>query len=315
MNEGGPNGLLVIDKPGGPTSHDVVQSVRLALGVKRVGHAGTLDPSATGVLLVAVGRATRLAAFLQNLPKVYRGRVQFGVTTNTQDADGETVEERPCGFSLQQLEETLEAFRGPILQTPPMVSALKVGGEALYKAARRGEEVERKPRQIRVYELELENVDLNKWQATIRVACSSGTYIRTLAADIGDRLGCGAHIASLRRLSVGSFTEEQAVSLDALSGDHSSHLLTPVEAMRDFPKVVVDSEGMSAVSHGMSLEMGNETRPGEISVSAIQRSKDRPPHEAGMTAGIPVAVVGPEGNLLAVYRKTRGHLRPAAVLT
>lgn len=305
------SGLLVVDKPPGMTSHDVVDRVRRALGVKRVGHAGTLDPAATGVLLVGVGNATRLLQFLQRLAKTYRAGVKFGVTTTTQDHEGEVIDIRPCSFTLSDLEEIAGRFVGEIEQVPPMVSAVKVGGEPLYRIARRGEEVERKPRIVRLYEISIEEFNPDGWTATLRVDCSSGTYIRTLAADMGEQLGCGAHIIELRRLGIGSFGEKEAVPLDDI---RDSLVLSPAEAMRDFPSIVVDEEMAGDVAHGRPLPNLAATRSKELQVLAKPREGDVAPHEAGMVAGVPVGVLDSDGRLLAVYRRTREGMRPEVVL-
>lgn len=312
------DGLLVIDKAPGPTSHDVVDQVRKLFSTRKVGHSGTLDPPATGILLVGIGKATRLLAFLQSLPKTYRADVKFGVSTSTQDAQGEIIEERACSFSKDDLEQTAANFVGEIEQTPPMVSAVKVGGRALYRAARRGEEVERKARKVRVYELAVNSFDPADYIATMTVLCSSGTYVRTLASDLGDRLACGGHVLSLRRLSVGSFSETEAISIEALQTktfeERMPHVYSMAVSMRDFPSVVVGEEDARAVTHGRPIETHSPERAGELPVVAIPRIGGVPPHEAGMTAGIPVAVLDKSGALLAVYRRTRGALKPAAVV-
>lgn len=311
MNE--PSGIVVVDKPAGPTSHDVVDRIRRAVGTRRVGHAGTLDPPATGVLIVGVGRATRLLNFLQPLPKTYRAGIRFGVTTATGDAGGDVVDERPCGFGRADLEKEAAGFIGEIEQVPPMVAAIKVGGEPLYRAARRGEVLDRPPRKVRIYELVIEDFRQDPPTAVIFARVSAGTYIRSLAADLGERLGCGAHLEWLRRLSVGSFSEDEALSLATIESMGVQSLRPMGAALRDFPSVVVDAEEAVAVSNGRPLP-DRAVRAAEIPVVAASRSGERPPHEAGMTAGIPVAVLDPSGNLLAVYRRSRSGLRPAAVL-
>jgi tRNA pseudouridine55 synthase len=313
------NGLLAVDKPSGPTSHDVVQSIRRLYGVRRVGHAGTLDPPATGVLLIGVGRATRLLNFLQGLAKGYRARIQFGTTTTTQDAEGEMIQRRECEFSGADLVRALSEFVGVIEQVPPMFSAIKVEGEPLYKAGRRGEEVERRARKITIYSNDLEGFEPDLHRATVEVRCSSGTYVRTLAYDLGERLGCGAHLDSLRRLSVGSFVESEAIPLSHLEEmggeDLAAALLPMAEAMRDFPKVAVEGERLEAVRHGRPLPPEVvAVREGELRMAGVRRAGEVPPHRAGMTAGVPVAVVGPDGELVAVYRQSRSGLKPAAVL-
>ncbi|MEX2588019.1 MAG: tRNA pseudouridine(55) synthase TruB [Actinomycetota bacterium] len=320
MSEQSPiSGLLVIDKPPACTSHDVVARVRRTLATSKVGHAGTLDPSATGVLLVGVGKATRILQFLQNLAKEYRATVQLGVVTDSQDADGQVVSSTECDMQMDQVREAAERFVGEIAQIPPMVSAVKVGGERLYKAARRGEVVEREPRTVRVYALQVEDFDRATQEATLYVKCSSGTFVRTLAADLGEILGCGAHVKGLRRLAIGSFTEAEAVPLDELEGEapaEAANRVLPMHAaLRDFPSRTVEGDEYAAVSHGRPLEVAGDApkRLGELPVMSAGRG-DRPAHEAGMTAGIPVAIRGPEGQLIAVYRRSSGKLKPAAVL-
>ncbi|HVL33888.1 MAG TPA: tRNA pseudouridine(55) synthase TruB [Actinomycetota bacterium] len=246
------DGLLVVDKPAGITSHDVVARCRRALGVKRIGHAGTLDPPATGILLLGVGRATRLLRFLEDHDKEYRADVVFGTTTTTEDATGEVLSERDASqLDRGALDGALEPFRGDIQQIPPMVSAVKVGGERLYKKARRGEVVERASRAVRIYELDVEAFEPGaRPHAIIRVRCSKGTYIRTLAADIGEALGVGAHLGSLRRTRIGPFAETAAVALDEASGRH----VRPMEeAVAGYPRHHVDEEGARALLHGKSL--------------------------------------------------------------
>jgi tRNA pseudouridine55 synthase len=311
------NGLLVIDKPSGMTSHDVVDVVRHRFGTRKVGHAGTLDPPATGVLLVGLGKATRLLGFLGNLPKSYRAEFQFGLSTSTQDAEGEPLQERLCSFTQLQLEAEVAALTGEIEQVPPMVSAVKVGGRPLYKAAREGEEVDRPSRKVMVYEFRVERFEPESYLAEVFVQCSSGTYVRTLASDLGERLGCGGHVASLRRTAIGSFGEADTVSLDTLEReDREARGLSLRAAMRDFPSVTVDETQSEDVSHGRPLlSTPTPARERELPVMSLSRPGGRPPHEAGMTSGVPVAILNSEGDLLAVYRKSRTGLKPEAVLT
>ena len=314
------SGILVVDKPGGCTSHDVVNRVRKVFGTSKVGHAGTLDPAATGVLILGVGKATRLLGFLQGAAKEYRAVVRFGITTTTQDAEGDVVSESACeNVDLDRIRTAAQSFIGELSQMPPMVSAVKVGGEPLYKAARRGDEVEREARTVRIYALEVSDFDPGSQSATLYVKCSSGTYIRTLAADLGEALGCGAHLAALRRLSVGSFREFEALALQELEKmDRTyaeSRLLPMHEAMRDFPRRTVEGSELDDVAHGRELAATQAPRRlGELPLMTMKRTGDRPSHEAGMTAGIPVAVLGPDGNLIAVYRRSAKGLKPAAVL-
>ncbi|HVL51089.1 MAG TPA: tRNA pseudouridine(55) synthase TruB [Actinomycetota bacterium] len=313
------SGLLVVDKPTGCTSHDVVNRLRRVFGTSKVGHAGTLDPAATGVLVAGIGKATRLLAFLQGTSKEYRAVVRFGVTTTTQDAEGEIVSETSCELDIEKVRAAAEPFVGEISQLPPMVSAVKVRGEPLYKAARRGEEVEREPRTVRIFALEVESFDPSNRSATVYVKCSSGTFIRTLGADLGESLGCGAHLSALRRLSVGSFNESEAVSLEDLEKmdrEQAEAALLPMhEAMRDFPRRTVEGSELDDVVHGRELLTKQAPlRLGELPVMTTRRTGDRPAHEAGMTAGIPVAILGPDGQLVAVYRRSAKGLKAAAVL-
>jgi len=249
------------------TSHDVVARVRRALAVRKVGHAGTLDPDATGVLLLGVGSATRLLQFLSRLDKEYRGRICFGVTTDTLDASGDVIDRQPMpALTGDRLEEVVATFRGAILQVPPMVSALKRDGVPLYARARRGEEVERAPRPVTVHEVEVEEFSPGPYpEAVVRVVCSSGTYIRSLAADIGAVLGGGAHLAGLRRLAAGPFGVDQAVALDEVSW---GALRPPLEALQGLPRVEVDDEQARAVRHGaVFTSLGAETLSGPTAVT------------------------------------------------
>ncbi len=224
-----PSGILVIDKPAGWTSMDVCAKLRGVFHEKRVGHGGTLDPMATGVLPVFIGRATRAVEFADKSEKEYIAGLKLGVVTNTQDASGEVLEERPASVTREQLEAALERFRGDILQVPPMYSAIKINGKKLYELARRGREVERKPRPVTVRSLTVERQD-GPAGFTLRVRCSKGTYIRTLCHDIGQALGCGGCMSSLRRTMAAGFPLEQAVTLDRVqAAADPSALLLPVD--------------------------------------------------------------------------------------
>ena len=209
------DGLVVVDKPAGCTSHDVVAKLRKAYEQRRVGHAGTLDPDATGVLLVGLGRATRLLRFLQEAGKSYRGRIVFGIATSTLDASGEIVEQQPMPLARADVEAAVTRFVGELEQLPPMVSAVKVGGRRLHQLARAGVDVERAPRRVHVDRFEVEDFEPGPYpEATVLVECGSGTYVRSLAADLGVALGGCAHLAPLRRLAIGSFTLAEAHPLD-----------------------------------------------------------------------------------------------------
>ena len=205
------NGIVIIDKPQGWTSQDVTARLRRVFNTRRIGHGGTLDPMATGVLPVFVGRATRGVEFFEHAEKTYETVLRLGLTTDTEDITGTTLTESDVSVTREQLEAALERFRGDILQVPPMYSALKVGGQKLVDLARKGKEVERKPRPITIHELTL--LSFEGAQARLRVRCSKGTYIRTLCKDIGEALGCGGCMAQLRRVSAGEYTIEESVPL------------------------------------------------------------------------------------------------------
>lgn len=209
------DGILLVDKPSGPTSHDIVDAVRGAFGLHKVGHCGTLDPLATGLLVLVLGKATRLSQYLIGDDKGYCGHMILGARTDSQDADGEIIDRAdPSGVTREAVESAFERFRGDIFQVPPMVSAIKRGGRPLYKLARRGESVDREPRLVHVYELRM--IDFATPRVDFEVRCGKGTYVRTLCADIGDVLECGAHLGGLRRTSSGVFSIGQSVSFPEL---------------------------------------------------------------------------------------------------
>ena len=289
------SGLVVVDKPAGWTSHDVVGKLRKIYGQKRVGHAGTLDPDATGVLLVGLGRVTRLLRFLQETGKEYRGRVVFGVATDTLDAAGAVLERVDMNVTREQVETVVRAFVGDIEQVPPMVSALKVNGKRLHELAREGIEVERKARPVHISKLDVEDFVTGPYpEATIRVACSSGTYIRTLASDLGTALGGCAHLGELRRLRVGSFTLAESRPLEAIEADPAAAVATPATAMRDLIPVQVDSEIAQAIAHGATFSA--RTLVGETEAEG------------------PFAVTDAAGELLAVYERRGAGVKPAVVV-
>jgi tRNA pseudouridine55 synthase len=246
------NRILVIDKPRGLTSHDVVARVRRITRVQKVGHAGTLDPAATGVLVVLVGKATRLAQFFVDLEKRYRGRVVLGVTTDTQDSEGKVESTGDVsGVTRPQIEEAFAAFEGRTEQIPPMVSALKRDGTPLYVLARRGEVVERAPRPITITDLKILSVEMP--EVEFEMTCSRGTYVRTVAADIGERLGCGAHLGQLARTAVGPFDVDDATSLDELAGalgDTEGTGYSMYDALSFMPEVRVTEREEEALSTG-----------------------------------------------------------------
>jgi tRNA pseudouridine55 synthase len=261
------NGVLVIDKPSGPTSFDVVRRVRALLGVRKVGHTGTLDPLATGVLPVCVGQATRIAGFITEGNKAYEAIVRLGVETDTLDAAGAEVSSAPVPpLDAARLEAVLSRFRGTFPQTPPMYSAVKVRGRRLYELARAGEEVERAPRRVTVHELVLR--DFSSDELRLSVACSKGFFVRSLAEEIGKALGCGAHLRALRRTRSGPFTLAQAVPLERLeSGDLAeveARLVSLSDALSELPALRVSESDASRVGHGVPLE--GSAPPGRVRV-------------------------------------------------
>ena len=228
------NGIIIIDKPQEWTSNDVVSRLRRVFNTRRIGHGGTLDPMATGVLPVFVGRATRGVEFFEHAEKVYETTIRFGLTTDTEDIIGKTLTETEVSLTEEELQKVLPRFRGEILQVPPMYSAIKVNGQKLYDLARKGREVERQARPITIHELQL--LDFSGNEARLRVRCSKGTYIRTLCKDIGEALGCGGCMAALRRVEAGEYTLEGSIPLRRLldiseAGEDVEHLLRPVDTM------------------------------------------------------------------------------------
>jgi tRNA pseudouridine55 synthase len=287
----GPDGIAIVDKPAGWTSHDVVAKARGLLGTRKVGHSGTLDPDATGVLVLGVGRATRLLTFLSGLGKRYVGEVVLGTATSTLDASGEVTGTWDMGqVDVEAVRRAAGGLTGAILQVPPMVSAKKVDGRRLHELAREGVEVERAPVPVQVNAFVVDE-PVGSGVFPIDVTCSSGTYIRSLAADLGTALGGGAHLRALRRLAVGPYGIDEAVPLEQLAPER---LLPPVEALRDHPKVPVDDELAALVRHGRVLDDG----------------------ALGIGGGDgPWAVVDRDGALLAVYVRHRPEtVKPAVVL-
>lgn len=207
------DGAILIDKPAGITSHDVVDHIRRRFQIKKVGHSGTLDPNATGLLVILLGRGTRLSERLMSTDKVYAGTIKFGESTNTYDADGELTASLPVPpLTLEELNAEAAKFVGDLMQAPPMVSAAKVGGVPLYKLARKGIEVERKPRLVHIYSFRFTGYELPI--GTFQISCTKGTYVRSIAHDLGQKIGCGAHLATLRRIEAGRFSVTDALPLD-----------------------------------------------------------------------------------------------------
>lgn len=264
-------GLLNINKPSGMTSHDVVNAVRRITGIRQVGHTGTLDPLATGVLVVLVGPATRLAQYLSGVDKTYTAVVRLGETTSTYDAEGEILLRRPVTVGCADIEVALAAYRGPLLQTPPMVSAVKVDGKPLYKLARKGQEIERQPRQITIHALTLDACALPEF--TLTITCSAGTYIRSLAHDLGEQLGCGAHLVALTRTATGRFDLAQSVTLEQLralaEADRLAEALLPPDmAVMALPEITLTPAMESAVRYGQSIELPDMPAAAEVRAHA-----------------------------------------------
>ena len=251
-----PNGIIIIDKPQDWTSMDVCAKLRGLLREKRIGHAGTLDPMATGVLPIFIGRATRAVEFAEKGEKEYGAGLKLGLVTNTQDTSGEVLEQHPVPVTPTQLEAALEPFRGDILQIPPMFSAIKIGGKKLYELARKGREVERPARPVTIHALTVED-RLSDDEFILRVRCSKGTYVRTLCHDIGAALGCGGCMSSLRRTMAAGFTLEQAVRLDqVLQADDPAALLLPTDAyFSDRPKLTLPAALEQKVRNGMTVPL------------------------------------------------------------
>ena len=304
----GLEGVVVVDKGLGVTSHDVVAAVRRIVGSKpgrrgnrtgpKVGHAGTLDPDASGVLVVAIGRATKLVPYLQASTKTYDARMRLGRTTTTLDAAGEETSTADASAVTEEtLCEALKSFVGDIEQVPPMVSAVRVGGERLYEKARRGEEVQRAPRPVTISDIVLADfVPGPAAEAAFLVTCSAGTYIRTLAADVGDRLGVGGHLTALRRLGSGRFGIDDAHPLESLqkmaeAGTFADAVLTHAAAMADYPSVAFDDDAVQAIRHGKRVALPSGTPDGVV------------------------CAVDHAGDLVAVLRHAAGRSRSEVVFT
>ena len=255
------NGIVIVDKPADWTSQDVTARLRRVFQTRRIGHGGTLDPMATGVLPVFVGRATRGVEFFEHAQKTYEAVLRLGISTDTEDMTGTVLEEKPVSVSYEQLEQTLEQFRGDIFQIPPMYSALKVNGQKLCDLARKGKEVERTPRKITIFTLEC--LAFDGVCATLRVACSKGTYIRTLCKDIGEALGCGGCMERLRRTAAGEYTIGEAVPLQELldTTEPEKYLRTVDTMFRNYPAVTLSAKQETRCRNGnaFSVQMAEGT--------------------------------------------------------
>jgi tRNA pseudouridine55 synthase len=275
------DGLLLVDKPAGMTSHDVVATVRRSRGVRKVGHAGTLDPMATGLLVLGLGRATRLLRFLGELPKTYAGAFRLGVETTTLDAEGEVTREAAVEATDEQVAAAMAGLVGESFQRPPAYSAVKVGGRKLYDAARAGEMLEAAPRPIRVDRFD--PIGRTDDRVHFVAVVSGGTYVRVLVADVGTRLGCGAHLVALRRTAIGRFSADDATAPDAVG-----HVLPMERAIDHLPIVALDPEEARVARHGSILG------------------------PAGIAG--PYAVVDAGGRLIGVYRDDGAKARPEVIL-
>ena len=283
------SGILLLDKPVGPTSHDAVARVRRAAGLRRVGHAGTLDPLASGLLLLGLGLAARYLEYLVGLDKTYETTVRLGLATTTYDAEGEVTAERPVDVSAADVAAALDSFRGPIRQVVPSHSAVKRDGRPLYESARRGEVIDLPQRDVVIHALDL--LAFAPPLLTLRVTCSSGTYIRSLAHDLGAALGCGGHVAALRRTAVGAFAVAQAVSLDALTPESvAAALLPPQAAVAHLPRLEVDETEALRLSLGQRLPAAADAPPGDV------------------------AAFGPSGRFLGVVEIDGDVIRPRKML-
>ncbi|MGD2101079.1 MAG: tRNA pseudouridine(55) synthase TruB [Acidimicrobiia bacterium] len=286
-------GFLVVDKPRGMTSNQVVGRVKKATGVKKVGHAGTLDPMATGVLVLAIGKVTRLIGYVQEQEKEYVARALFGVATDTLDADGAVLSREPMDFNVDEINAVVPRFVGTISQVPPMVSALKKEGRRLYELAREGKVVDREARQVEVHSLEILSVGPPPYpEVEFRVVCGKGTYVRALADDMAAVLGGAAHLTDLRRTRIGAFGLSKSVTIEDLES-WPEYLLTPAEALLHMTQLSVDQETATAVRNGMRFVGG--------------------PMVAG-PIGEPYGVLDDSGSLIAVYRRVGERAEPEVVL-
>ena len=282
------SGFIVVDKEPGWTSHDVVARARKKLNTRKVGHSGTLDPPATGILILGVGRATRLLKFITDLPKRYTATMVLGTETTTLDAEGEiTNVQSDIGVSLENLQQVATQFVGAILQTPPMVSAVKVDGKRLYEIAREGREIERKPRSVHVHHISIEHTS-EKDIYKIHVTCGSGTYIRSLVSDIAQAAGTIAHVGSLRRNSIGSFNDSDANTIEEIE------VIRMESGLRDYSQIVVNEEDAALI------RVGNVFQKNHFDLQGIPE---------------PWAFTDEQGKLLAVYKLHKGGtIKPDVVI-
>lgn len=292
------SGVLIIDKPSGMTSHDVVARVRRLLGIRQIGHFGTLDPFATGVLPLSVAKATRFAQFYLKSRKAYEGTIRLGFSTDTYDGTGTPMtEEAPVSVEAETLEKLFREFTGRLMQTPPPYSAKRIGGIRAYELARRNKPVQLEPVEVEVYALEL--VSFDGIRARFAVECSGGTYVRSLAHDIGQRIGCGAFLEGLRRTAVAEFTLDKSVTLEALENAAPEHrvaaCIVPLEALLpDCPELIVRGREEKSVRHGQKFELAQTERFGrgtgrEQTVSILK-------------------IMNPDHRLIAIARRVSGSI-------
>lgn len=291
------DGFLLVDKDGGWTSHDVVAKIRRLFGQKKVGHAGTLDPMATGLVVVGLGRATRLLRFVQALTKEYVATAVLGIATDTLDADGDETSRVPMPVDRADIERVLPGFVGNIEQIPPMVSAIKIDGRRLHELAREGKEIERPPRPVRIDSITIEDFDDGQHpQVTMRVRCGTGTYVRTLADDIAGALGGRAHLSALRRVSNGSLLVESAFTIADLEARHGAGsleatVLPPADGLRDLPFTTIGEAEAVRARNGGSVELDAE-------------------HSAS-----PIRLLDTQGGLIGIYRVEGTQARPEVVVS
>lgn len=247
------NGILNINKPTGMSSFDVVRVVKKVAKTKKVGHTGTLDPEASGVLPICIGRATKLVDYIMSDYKIYKVELKLGITTDTYDREGKVLQTSEVNLSNEEVEKVIKSFEGEIDQVPPMYSALKVNGERLYNLARQGIEIERKPRKIHIYNIDIFDMELPIVQFTVK--CSKGTYIRSLCYDIGEKLNCGGTMWNLQRTQTGSFSISSSVELEQLNSDNISSYLIPMDmALESYPKIIIDKKYEKLILNGVTIK-------------------------------------------------------------
>jgi tRNA pseudouridine55 synthase len=288
--ESGAGFLLPVDKPDGPTSHDIVHRARRALGIRRIGHTGTLDPFASGLLILCVGSATRLAEYLDPHSKTYRARVRLGVATDTDDRTGTVLAESDSWMRIDRaaVEQTLSKQLGDVLQMPPAYSAKKVGGERMYAVMRRGGAAEVRPSRVRIETIRIDSFDAP--DLDLEITCGTGTYIRAIARDIGNDLGCGAHLVELRRTRIGPFDVEAALSLEQLgeAGAVAERRVDPLQALGDIPRIEVAAGLAESIRHGRGIEVTGAPESGRVAIVF-------------------------DGRLLAMGESVAGEIRPRKV--